>query len=120
MVLTGLFFTIFYIIPLVIMPWFAEEFSYISYSNLQIDWRQQGEGDVAFALQIPDRTSDHFFNIWPVGWLFERLKNFLFVVTPEETHGRAHAFLKIRPALMVSYAVFNRITSFFTLRKQSF
>jgi hypothetical protein len=47
--------------------------------------------------------------VWPIGWLFENLKSTLFIVGPAEVYGQAHVFLKIRAALMISYAVSNRL-----------
>lgn len=81
-VLNGIFFMVFYIIPLVILPWFTDEYDYMSYSNVQVDKSQSVEGDYTFKYQIPERTSTHFLDVWPIGWLFEKLKNFLFVVGP--------------------------------------
>ena len=51
--------------------------------------------------------------------MLDTFKNFLFVVSPaiKESGGKAIVFLKIRSALMISYAVSNRITNFMAIKK---
>jgi hypothetical protein len=116
LILNGVFFTVFYIIPLVILPWCTSEYDYVSYSNVHVDRTQALEDDHTFKLQIPDYTSTHLLDVWPVGWIFYRLKSFLFVTSTTEVKERSHNFIKIRSALMVSYAVSNRLQTFLTLR----
>ena len=61
--MNGVFFMVFYIIPLVILPWFTNEYDYMSYSNVQVDIGQMIEGDGSFKYQIPERSSTHPLDI---------------------------------------------------------
>tara|TARA_B110000285_G_scaffold232169_1_gene302607 strand:- start:55 stop:426 length:372 start_codon:yes stop_codon:yes gene_type:complete len=120
MMMTGVFYTFFYVLPLIVIPTFMvdSQKDFLIYSSLFVEPDnhdiQMYTPQLPSSLGVVDENSGVGKRI--VGWLYNKSIHNMFVTA--DLHGVVHTFIKIRPAYILSIGVASRVFTIVDMRKK--
>jgi hypothetical protein len=122
-ILNGLFYFIFYMLPMTIAPWFLSDgtpFDYVIYSNIGVTPTRPNIK--MYAPEIPGSDNPHVLSFGPMNYLWDTMRSWAFVTySPNENGGllmTSHAFIKVRFALICCYTMSNRVSQLISTRRK--
>jgi hypothetical protein len=100
---------------MVVMPRIAGDFDYVVHSGLNV--QQTKPNFPKYFAELPTSFNRHpYLNLWGMDYLYDWLHSAAFRSLESELLSQTHTFIKIRFALVVCFAMANRLSDLVKIR----
>ena len=118
MILSCLFYFVFYAGPVFVLPYFLNadgRIDYVIHTGAVISASSGLEGKQ----QLPSSSNPHPLMSWPLGYFYDQLIERAFVTVPHGAKSTTQSFLKVQFAIVLCGIFASRISRLIQIRKQA-